>query len=368
MKLFFFLFIVIHSLIHLLVFFKAFRLAKIPQLIQTITKPAGVLWLLAAVLLSVTGLMFFFGNQSWWMVGAPAVMLSQTLIFIYWSDAKFGTVANLIILLPLVVAIADALPKSYRNIYRTEVKKGIERLSPTPMVTEEDVRHLPPPIQRYLRYTGAIGNPRIQNFRARFTGQIRRTTESGWMDFSSQQYNFFDDPTRVFFIESTMFGLPFDGLHLYAGRSATMQIKVASLFQIVDAKGDTMTQGETVTLFNDMCVMAPASLIEKSIHWESVDSLTAKGIFTNKGITVSALLSFNERGELVDFSSDDRFMSADGITYQNYRWTTPMKNYKEFAGRRLATQAELIWHTPEGEFVYGRFELADIEYNCTKFD
>jgi hypothetical protein len=188
------------------------------------------------------------------------------------------------------------------------------------------------------------------------------------MDFSSQQYNFFDDPTRVFFIESTMFGIPFDGLHLYAGRSATMQIKVASLFQIVDAKGDTMTQGETVTLFNDMCVMAPATLIEKSIRWESVDSLTAKGIFTNKGITVSALLSFNERGELVDFSSEGRFMSADGITYKNYRWTTPMKNYREFGGRRIATEAELIWHTPQGEFVYGKFELVDIEYNRTTVD
>jgi hypothetical protein len=186
------------------------------------------------------------------------------------------------------------------------------------------------------------------------------------MDFSSEQYNFFDDPTRLFLIESSLFGIPFNGLHLYAGRSATMQIKVASLFQVVDARGDTMTRSETVTLFNDMCIMAPATLIDTDITWEPIDSLVAKATFTNKGFAISALLYFNERGELVDFSSDDRFMSTDGITYKNYRWTTPMSNYREFDGRRIATQAELVWHTPQGKYVYGKFELAEIEYNCTE--
>ena len=367
MKTFFFIIIVAHGLIHLLGFVKAFNFAEVSQLTQQISKPAGAMWLTAAFLFIVAALLYSLGWEYWWVIGTPAVLLSQTMIFLSWNDAKFGTIATVIILIPLVVSIANALPGSYRNIYKSEVQKGISRLAEMPAVSESDIQQLPGPVQKYLRYAGVVGNPRVQNFRAKFTGQIQRTMESGWMDFSSRQYNFFDDPTRVFFIESGVFGVPFDGLHLYAGPHATMQISVASLFQIVDAKGDTMTSGETVTLFNDMCVMAPATLIDPSIHWEPIDSFSTKAIFSNRGYTISAILFFNEEGALIDFASDDRYLSSDGVTYKRYRWSTPMKNYKDFGGRKVANQAELIWDTPTGKFIYGKFDLLEIEYNCREY-
>jgi hypothetical protein len=46
------------------------------------------------------------------MAGALAVTLSQTLIMLSWSDAKIGTVANIIILIPIIMAIADRLSGS----------------------------------------------------------------------------------------------------------------------------------------------------------------------------------------------------------------------------------------------------------------
>ncbi|MBM4171489.1 MAG: hypothetical protein FJ214_06440 [Ignavibacteria bacterium] len=117
-----------------------------------------------------------------------------------------------------------------------------------------------------------------------------------------------------------MFGLPFNGLHLNVGANATMQIKVANLFQVADAKGTKMNRGETVTMFNDMCIMAPAALIDKNILWEEIDSLSVKARFTNQNETISAVLYFNYTGELIDFSSEDRYELADGIEYNNYPW------------------------------------------------
>jgi hypothetical protein len=367
MKIFFFVAIVLHGLIHLLGFVKAYNLAPVNQLTQPVSKHAGLAWLASGCLFILMAVLYLVGQEYWWVMGVPAVVLSQTLIFLAWKDAKFGTIATFIVLIPLVIAIANVLPGSFRNIYEEEAQKGISRLGAQSIVSENDIKHLPTPVQNYLRYTGVVGKPRVQNFRATFTGQIRRSMDGGWMDFTSEQYNFFDEPTRMFLIESSMYGIPFDGLHLYEGSSATMEIKIASLFQIVDARGDTMTRGETVTLFNDMCVMAPATLIDSSIRWEPIDSLTAKATYSNKGYSITATLSFNSEGALIDFSSDDRFMSADGITYKNYRWTTPMKDYKEFEGRKLPTEAELIWHMPEAEYVYGKFKLVDIEYNCREF-
>lgn len=56
-------------------------------------------------------------------------------------------------------------------------------------------------------------------------------------------------------------------------------------------------------------------------------------------------------------------MSADGKTYKSYPWSTPVRNYRDVGGRRVVEYAETVWHTPEGEFSYGRFNLAEIGYN-----
>ena len=137
------------------------------------------------------------------------------------------------------------------------------------------------------------------------------------------------------------------------------------MFQVVDAKGDKMSHGETVTVFNDMCFMAPATLISKNIQWETIDSHTIKATFTNGNIKVSAILKFNATGELVDFISEDRFYCEDGKTYLSYKWSTPIKNYIEIEGRKVPSYGEAIWHIPyEGEYCYAKFDLKEIEYNC----
>ena len=170
-------------------------------------------------------------------------------------------------------------------------------------------------------------------------------------------------------MKAAMYGLPVEGLHLFRGDSATMQIKLASLFQVVDAKGPEMNQGETVTLFNDMCLLAPAALIDKQrIQWEADGPLAARARFTHMGNTISARLSFNQAGELIDFVSNDRFLSADGKTFKSYPWSTPVRSYREFGGRRVASYGEAVWHTPEGEFTYGKFNLVEIEYNLAGGD
>jgi hypothetical protein len=184
------------------------------------------------------------------------------------------------------------------------------------------------------------------------------------MVFRSEQYDFFDQPMRLFLMKATRYGLPVEGLHLFRGEGATMQIKLASLLQVVDAKGPKMNQGETVTLFNDLCLMAPAALIDKErIQWDAAGPMAVRARFMHKGVMIGALLSFNEAGELTDFISNDRYLSADGKTYKSYPWSTPVQSYREFGGRRVVGCAETVWHTPQGEFSYGRFNLAEIEYN-----
>jgi len=256
---------------------------------------------------------------------------------------------------------------NYEKRFRTEVGERLRPLNDLSLLTLEDIHPLPEPVQKYLMYVGALGKPMIQNIRVDFQGSMKRNRKSDWMAIHSQQYNFFEEPSRFFYIRAKMFGIPFDGLHVYTGNTATMQIKVASLFQVVDAKGEKMSHGETVTVLNDMCFMAPATLISKNIQWETIDSYTVKAEYTNDKITISAILTFNEKGELINFLSDDRYYCEDGKTYLSYPWSTPIRNYIEIDGRKVPSYGEAIWHMPEGEFCYAKFDLKEIEYNCTEF-
>jgi hypothetical protein len=162
-------------------------------------------------------------------------------------------------------------------------------------------------------------------------------------------------------------GIPAKGIHLYKDEKAIMVIKLAGLFKVVDAKGPEMDQGETVTVFNDMCCMAPATLIDKNIRWETIDSLTVKASYTNGKITISAMLHFNEDGRLVNFISNDRFETADGKIYKNYPWSTPISEYIDYKGMKIASYASTIYHRPDIDFCYGEFRLKEIEYNCKEF-
>ena len=96
---------VIHGLIHLLGFVKAYDLASVEQLTEDISKTVGLIWLLASMLFLVTVFLYFTQNDVWWIVGLVAVIISQMLIIFSWSDAKAGTIANFMITIPIIMAV-----------------------------------------------------------------------------------------------------------------------------------------------------------------------------------------------------------------------------------------------------------------------
>jgi hypothetical protein len=143
-------------------------------------------------------------------------------------------------------------------------------------------------------------------------------------------------------------------------------VRIANLFNVVDVKGEDLTTAETVTLLNDMCLFAPGNLYDKRLRWKEIDSLSSEVTIENGQYKVSAILSFNEKGELINFVSDDRSALQDDGTLKKARWSTPVSEYKEIDGRRIPAYGETIWNYPEGDFTYGTFKLSSIKYNVAQ--
>ena len=308
--------------------------------------------------------MFALKYNYWWFFGFIALVISQILIVFFWQDAKFGTIANGIILIAAIIGFGTW---SYHNKYQNDVKTSLQHPAyiQNSLLTEIDIQTLPDPVKKYLRYTGSIGKPKVNNFKIEFTGKIRKDEQSEWMPFTCEQYNFMETPTRLFFMKATMKGLPIGGYHCFKNGVAYMDIRLFSLFKVQYLDGDEMDLSETVTFFNDMCCMAPPTLIDKRIQWLEVVRNKVKASFTNNNITVSAWLYFNDKGELVNFISNDRYA---GNTGKQFPWATPLKDYQEINGYKLAGNAEVIYSYPDKDLVYGTFKLIGREYNCKDID
>lgn len=231
-------------------------------------------------------------------------------------------------------------------------------------LTDADLAPLPEPVQRYLRFAGVVGRPRVSNFRVLVTGRIRNGPKAPWISLHAEQYNFVGEPARFFYLTGRMYFIPIQGYHRYIGAHAIMDVRAAGLVTVVKASGPEMDQAETVTMFNDMCIFAPATLVERSIAWEPIDARTTRARFSNAGHTVGAELTFGASGELVDFVSDDRYAtSTGGAPPRNLRWSTPVRDYRSFGAVKLSGSGEARWHEPEGDYAYIELTIDDVQYN-----
>lgn len=343
----------VHGLLHLLGCVKAFGLADLPQLSQPISPSLGILWLLTCLLFVAAAVSLFVWPRGWWILGACAIGMSMFAIVPSWTDAKFGGLANGVALIGVLFGFLSQGSTSLRAAYEHDVDRALERPAPERPITDSDLGHLPVPVQHYLRRTGVVGRPRVHNVQVRMHGRIRNAPDGRWMPIAAEQFNFVDEPARFFYLDASMFMLPAQGYHRYAGPAATMLVKAAALVPVVDAAGREMTQSETVTLFNDMCIMAPATLIDPAIGWETIDARTVRATFTNAGHTIRAELAFGDSGELTNFWSDDRHqLSPDGGSAKKVRWSTPIDAFRPFGSFRLASGGAGRWHEPGREYSY----------------
>jgi len=357
-----------HGLIHLFGAAKGFGWAEVNELQQPIG-PAAVLWLLACVLILASAALLATGAPTWWwgLAGTGAVT-SQVAIATSWSDAKVGTVINVLLVLGAAYGFASAGPTSYHAQWRNQATLALADVGPEqPRVTEADLAGLPAPLAAYVRRSGAVGQPRVTSLRADIHGRIRSGPDAAWMPFTGEQVNTYGPrPTRAFIIDATRSGLPVTVLHMYDHTTATMRGKLLSIATVVDASGPEMDRSETVTVFNDLVVLAPGAIVDAPVRWTPLDAAHVRGVFTTDDQSVSAVLTFNAQHDLVDFASQDRFRaSADGKSFAKQDWSTPLAAFRESGGYRLPTIGEGRWSAPapEGTFTYLEFHLDDIHYN-----
>ncbi|MDC7226932.1 MAG: hypothetical protein PQJ61_09230 [Spirochaetales bacterium] len=276
----------------------------------------------------------------------------------------FGIAISVILIFTSVLLIYRYINSTYRY-YRSQVERLFADVesSDKELISQKDLIDLPAPVRKYLEYVGVTGTEKVRNFSVVIDGEFKMSQDRAWAPVLVEQISFTDNPVRLFYMELKFLGLKIFGLHHYESAAASMDIKILDVFKVAQARGIEMNRSETVTIFNDMCILAPAALIDSRISWREIDDFTVEGTYTNAGIAVKGVLFFNEKGQLINFVSNDRYFLNEDGTYELLSWSTPVGEYREINGLNLPGYGEALWERNDGQFCYAKFNIRDVTIN-----
>ncbi len=362
--------IFLHGLIHMLGFVKEWKLTRVKQLPEEalislsggLSKMVGILWLIACLLSILSGVAYLARKEWWWMVAAIVIVVSQILIIIYWKDAKFGTIANFIILIACVLSYGSW---SFERMVNEELKsflpgKEIEKR----IVTAEMVDELPPVVQRWLKRSKIIGKEEIHTVHLRQKGEMRIKPESNWMKANAEQYITTNPPGFIWIADVKSSFMYFYGRDKCENGRGHMFIKLFSLIPVVDARGKEIDQGALLRYLGEI-VWHPSSALSDYIFWEEINSTAAKATMSYGGVTASGIFKFDENGDFVSFEADRYYYRKEGSTLA--KWViTAKKDYKEFEGIRVPVALSVTWKFETGDFTWYKLEIREINYNIQR--
>jgi hypothetical protein len=85
-----------------------------------------MIWPMAFALFLITAIMYASKSRFWWLFAIIAAMTSQILIIFFWSDAKYGTILNVIIFIASIIGFGAW---SYYNKFQNDVKKDYHEIN-----------------------------------------------------------------------------------------------------------------------------------------------------------------------------------------------------------------------------------------------
>ena len=242
------------------------------------------------------------------------------------------------------------LKNNFNNDFKaldTESKKKNEYF------TKEDFSDFPDAIVKYMENNGFIGKEKMDYAYMKYKNVDFAQSPERKLKIDYSQYNFAHNPNRIALVESSIFGIPFEGYDYYIDSRGGMHGMLGKKLTLFHQKGDKMDQGALCTYLSE-CLFVPSSILyNKNISFEEIDPLNVKASITDNVVTVSGIFTFNENYEMTRFYTEDRPLIKDDGSVDYIAWSANILSYKKYdQGINFIDHVQIIWHYPEDDFVY----------------
>lgn len=274
----------------------------------------------------------------------------------------------IVVLIALVIFWFNIPYSPFRNQFKKDLNKQIKlsesflRESSKTVYTREDFKSLPPLIQTYLEECGYIGSPRKSILQMEYKkvdfslGQNRPKLK---IDYS--QVDFANAPVRLAFIDSKMFGVPFQGYDYFVNGKGGMKGVLAKSFQLFDQTGEQMDKAALVTYLAEI-IFLPEVLLQNFVSFNQLDSHRVEARIEYKGVKASGVFHFNDAYEMFCFSTDERGQSSSDGSIENIPWEAQCQEYKLYSdGIKRPSIFRAVWKYPDQDFIYFDGKISSVD-------
>lgn len=253
---------------------------------------------------------------------------------------------------------------------KSDFKADIESLKRDNQIGEEDVcfekedfSHLPLAIQKYIDYCGYIGTPQMSYLSMEYKDVDFMQGKTGpALKINYTQYNFVSEPCRMALIDSSMFGVPFEGYDYYQDGIGGMKGVIAKGITLFNQTGEDMDKACLATYLAE-CLFAPSILLQDYITFKEISDYEVKVTISYAGQTASGIFTFNDKYEYEFFTTNDRAVANTDGTMEYIPWSAVCGEYQVSEnGIKYPTKFKAIWNYPEGDFVYFDGVISRVSY------
>lgn len=256
----------------------------------------------------------------------------------------------------LLLAVWFNIPYSpVKTQFNNDVEARTQRVAAaaSEKYTTDDFKDLPPTIQKYLELNGYIGAKRHAVLSMEYNDvDFGLGVNKPRLKIDYTHTDFADSPDRLTFIDSKMFGVPFQGYDYYMNGKGGMKGVLAKLFTLFDQTGPEMDKACLITYLAE-ALFLPDALLKDFITFTQVDERTVEATITNKSVTASDVFHFNDSYEMISFTTNDRGQIAPDGSIEYTPWEAQCENYKEYSdGIKRPTVSRAVWKNKDADFIY----------------
>ncbi|WP_372947544.1 DUF6544 family protein [Mariniphaga sp.] len=244
----------------------------------------------------------------------------------------------------------------------TSVVLGNTTSRKSEILTEKEILHLPAPVQKWLKVSGAIGKEKIRTVALKQSFQMKlKPEQKNWKQAITQQFFNAENPAFIWTVRMKM--APFVsvlGRDKFIDGKGEMQMTLNGILNLGKETGEKMDEG-TLQRYLGETVWFPSGMVSPHISWQELDPHSAKATMNFKETSGSGNFYFNSEGIFEKFVAMRYYGNAKDA--KRYEWIITAQEHAEFNGIKIPSKLEATWMLDSGPWTWLKLEIAEVDYN-----
>ncbi len=269
---------------------------------------------------------------------------------------------GLLLILLALLAVAEGLGgMAFERQAREKMRRLIERAGAAPAGTIQlsELDGLPEPVNRWLRHSGVVGQPRAALVRVQQSGEFRPAEGKAWLPFEAEQIYSLHEPGFIWLARirvAPLFNIYVRDLFLEG--HGHMWVKLLGVKSLADVRGKELDQGALLRFFSEI-VWFPQAALADYIDWEELEGESARATIRFAGVEASADFHFDGEGGVSRVTAQRQRALEEGFSLD--RWETVIDRYGRLDGRPLPLTGRAVWKLEGRDYEYIRLTVEALE-------